>query len=272
MQFLVITVLYIIGGIVFLFFLKKKQEMATELFSVEKCNQSDSLQPDKVLHGKWTIKNKLSSAAESAVGDIWSVCTQQTCQLVLKHVPLKDEKEWKEFQTEVSNQTACARHGLCPPVLDSWKCTCGAAMVMPKMSITVAQMLNKMEEQKIDQGVIICVFMKVFELIKRLHTEAQMVHGDLHLNNIMVKPSSLPNKQIDIVPKTNKEVNALQLVFIDLPSARCRKSFASDEDWNAAVKDDYMSLTFWINSVMSDPIGEAYDIAKAKNNSSLLQK
>ena len=132
---------------------------------------------------QWERKNVLGT--DGTYGEIWSVCCVHDCNHVLKYMPYNDGIRMntkEDIINEINIQNKCANIGLCPYIQDAWLCKTGGVFVMDLYTLTCRQLLlmynNIIDKQKILAHIV--------TLIDKLHRHG-IYHGDLHLDNIMVK-------------------------------------------------------------------------------------
>ena len=132
---------------------------------------------------QWIVQNPIGT--DGTYGEIWSVCCLGDCNHALKYMPYDDGIRMntrEDIINEINTQNKCASIGLCPPIQDAWFCETGGAFVMNLYKMTTKQLLlmydNIVDKQKILAHII--------TLIDKLHRYG-IYHGDLHLDNIMVK-------------------------------------------------------------------------------------
>ena len=129
---------------------------------------------------RWEILNRFGE--EANYGEIYSVCLKSNCDYVLKYMPYDNENTEEAIINEFNIQTECAKFDLCLPVIDAWLCDEGGAIVMGKLDYTVANLFLLYKSDFVRNKIL----QSILYLIRELHSH-NFYHGDLHLNNIMVK-------------------------------------------------------------------------------------
>ena len=120
----------------------------------------------------WIQKEHIGYGAFS---DIWKACCGDNCNFVLKR---NRTGEITDLKREVVNQTKCANAGLCPKVYYSSE----TEFIMDRLDLTVSDLFERYWDPNVN-GLIV---KSLFDLLDRLH-QIGLIHGDLHLDNIMVK-------------------------------------------------------------------------------------
>lgn len=132
---------------------------------------------------RWKLLNLVGE--EGSYGEVWSVCCNSECNYVLKYLPFELNK-YENIVKEIEIQNECANLGLCPKIRDAWLCDTGGAIVMEIYEETVAQLLLRYTSDHDRQK----IFTNILALTDKLHRHG-IYHGDLHLNNIMVKSNNI---------------------------------------------------------------------------------
>lgn len=136
---------------------------------------------------RWEILNRFGE--EANYGEIYTVCAENDCDYVLKYMPFDKENTEEGITKEVNIQNKCAALNLSLPVIDAWLCDKGGALVMKKLDYTIANLLAEYTTDAVRSLILANIVM----ILDKLHLHG-LYHGDLHLNNIMVKEN---NKNID---------------------------------------------------------------------------
>ena len=144
---------------------------------------------------RWEILNRFGE--EANYGEIYSVCLKNNCDYVLKYLPFESENTQEGIVNEVNIQTECAKFNLCLPVIDAWLCDKGGAIVMGKLDYTLANLFLLYKSDNVRKKIL----HEMLFLIQTLHSH-NFYHGDLHLNNIMVK---VGNFDIDVEENNDED-------------------------------------------------------------------
>lgn len=129
---------------------------------------------------RWEILERIGE--ESNYAEIWAVCCEKDCDYVLKYLPYENDNTKENILNEINIQNECSNLGLCPKIVDAWFCEEGGAIVMSVFDITIANFLLIFKNSLIRQMILA----NIIVLLEKLHIHG-IYHGDLHLNNIMVK-------------------------------------------------------------------------------------
>ncbi len=196
---------------------------------------------------QWTLHQEIGT--DGTYGEIWSVCCKDNCNYVMKYMPYNDDirtNTREDILNEINVQNLCAEAGLCPVIHEAWLCESGGAFVMKiyrpsadlksplgssnPLVMTVAQLLSKYEDKNL-------ILDNILVLIDRLHRYG-IYHGDLHLDNIMVKPTK-ENINHEVYSDEDWEYK-----FIDFGKGGTFQSMDNDhiEEDYAAIKDHLHDL------------------------------
>jgi len=129
---------------------------------------------------RWEILERMGE--EANYGEIWAACCEKDCEYVLKYLPYENDNSKENILNEINIQNECAELGLCPKIKDAWLCEEGGAIVMNSLDMTVANLFLKYKSDVVRQMILA----NIIVLLEKLHIHG-IYHGDLHLNNIMVK-------------------------------------------------------------------------------------
>ena len=172
-------------------------------------------------------------------GEIWSVCCGTDCNHVLKYLPYKENKK-DAILNEINIQNECAFLGLCPKIQDAWLCDKGGAIVMEIYELTVKQLLLKYKTLIVRNKILA----HILALVDKLHLNG-IYHGDLHLDNIMVKSTK------KIVGNYNKnvlfELKNYKYHFIDFGKGGRFYTMS-----NFHVEDDYIEIAAHLQDLIDE--------------------
>ncbi len=211
---------------------------------------------EKIVHStgkcptdKWYVLNRIGE--KSSYGEVWKACCENNCQYVLKFISTErtnrdDDDNYKPFTkqdiiNEINLQKKCADLGLCPAIYDSWLCGSGGVIIMPSLQITARRLIiSNMNDIK----VLLEILDNIYNLVDKLHKN-KLYHGDMHLNNIMIKASFSGSLEKRLPgtkgPRTSgsrgSEFKDDKYYFIDLGSASESSIIDKDKERN-----DYISL------------------------------
>jgi len=129
---------------------------------------------------RWEVLERVGE--EANYGEIWAACCEKDCEYVLKYLSYENNNTKKDILNEINIQNECAELGLCPKISDAWFCEEGGAIVMELFHTTVASLFLRYKTDLVRQMILA----NVIVLLEKLHIYG-IYHGDLHLNNIMVK-------------------------------------------------------------------------------------
>lgn len=183
---------------------------------------------EKISVNEWLIKGG-RIGAESMYGQIFIACKKLSCGYVLKVI--KGETH-QEIENEVYFQKECAQAGLCKPVEDWWLCTDDGDHEKNRGGVIITPVLQYTVKQAIKSGVtddeLINLVKSVIEITIKLHSVG-IIHGDLHLNNVMVDSSD-------------------KVWFIDLGKASSLDKYKGDKRFDK-IKIDYEEIAAGIGSI-----------------------
>jgi tRNA A-37 threonylcarbamoyl transferase component Bud32 len=156
---------------------------------------------------RWEILNRFGE--EANYGEIYTACLNKDCKFVLKYMPYDKDNTEKGIIKEVTIQNKCADLNLSLPIIDAWLCEEGGAFVMKKLDYTVANLFNMYQTNTVRNLILANIIM----ILDKLHLH-KLYHGDLHLNNIMVKQhKKIVEKNIDELELYN--LSSYSYYFID---------------------------------------------------------
>jgi len=158
---------------------------------------------DNTCKTEWELLNKFGE--DATYGEIYTVCCNTKCDYVLKFLPYSDTEEnigstKEDIINEISIHQECASLGLCPQLRDAWLCDEGGAFVIGKLDETAANLLIKYKSDIVRNQ----IFSHIISLVDKMHLYG-IIHGDLHLNNIMVKGDDSIDEDECIREKTEEE-------------------------------------------------------------------
>lgn len=119
---------------------------------------------------------------EANYGEIYGTCCNKDCNYILKFMPYENDNIKEDILNEIEIQKECSVLGLCPNIEEAWLCEQGGAIIMENFDTTIANLLIAYKSDYI-RNIILA---NLLSLIDKLHLY-NIYHGDLHLNNIMVK-------------------------------------------------------------------------------------
>lgn len=129
---------------------------------------------------KWEVLERFGEQAN--YGEIWAACCEKDCDYVLKYLAYENDNTKEAILNEMEIQNECASLGLCPKIEDAWFCEEGGAIVMELFHETVLNLLFHFQSSSVKQ----IILANILVILEKLHIYG-IYHGDLHLNNIMVK-------------------------------------------------------------------------------------
>ncbi len=115
-------------------------------------------------------------------GKIYSGKLGKACNFVLKYLPYDNGNTDEMIDNEIKMQMQCAKLDLCLPLIDFEFSERGATLVMRKLDYTIANLFLQYKSLAVRN----LILSNVLLLIEKLHSNG-FYHGDLHLNNMMVK-------------------------------------------------------------------------------------
>ncbi len=133
---------------------------------------------------KWKLETGERMGKSSSHSNIFIACNESSCDYVLKCIVLNANEKISSFHNEVNMQKVCASQGLCMPVKDWWECDDkqGGAIITEILDTDLSDWLESTPVAYKQQQMILGALI----LIYRLHVDAGIKHGDMHLNNIML--------------------------------------------------------------------------------------
>ena len=188
---------------------------------------------------QWELLQRFGE--EANYGEVWIACCRKDCDYVLKYMSYENNNKKEDIINEVNIQDECSALGLCPKIADAWLCEEGGAIVMEKFQITVANLLLEYKSGNVKQ----LILANILSLIDRLHLHG-IYHGDLHLNNIMVKI----NKNVDNTDISDKEhyiLSNYQYYLIDFGKGGKFKDYSDGH-----VYKDYYEIYSHIEDLKDD--------------------
>ena len=115
-------------------------------------------------------------------GEIYSACLDRDCQYVLKYLSFDNGNTEQGIRNEIKIQNEVAKINLALPVIDYWFSEEGGSIVMDKLDYTTANLFTVYKSDA-ERTLILA---NILAILHKLHSNG-FYHGDLHLNNIMVK-------------------------------------------------------------------------------------
>ena len=115
-------------------------------------------------------------------GEIYSACLDRECQYVLKYLPFDNGNSEQGIRNEIEMQNEVAKINLALPVIDYWFSDEGGSIVMDKLDYTAANLFTVYRSDA-ERTLILA---NILMILSNLHSSG-FYHGDLHLNNIMIK-------------------------------------------------------------------------------------
>ncbi len=115
-------------------------------------------------------------------GKIYSGKLGKACNFVLKYLPYDNGNTDEMIDNEIKMQMKCSKLDLCLPLIDFELSETGATLVMRKLDCTIANLFLQYKSLAVRN----LILSNVLLLIEKLHSNG-FYHGDLHLNNMMVK-------------------------------------------------------------------------------------
>ena len=226
---------------------------------------------DQSCNHLWTTQEMIGT--DGTYGEIWSVCcvgdddneigfnktnktnkTNKNCSHVMKYMPYDDgirQNTQNDIINEISLQQACSSVGLCPQIQEAWLCETGGAFVMSVYKMTTRQLLLQFPDIKDKQQILA----NIITLTDKLHRYG-IYHGDLHLDNIMVK--TINNNIYENNPENNPEYkynddnyeykyndDNYEYYFIDFG-----KGGRFDSMNNTHIKNDYLDISSHIQDMI----------------------
>ena len=179
---------------------------------------------------RWEILNRFGE--EACYGEIYTACLENKCDYVLKYMAYDNDNTAEGITNEVNIQKQCSKLNLCLPVIDAWLCDEGGAMVMNKLDYTMANLFMQYKSEHIRNLILSNIIM----LLDKLHMNG-FYHGDLHLNNMMVKSK---NKNLSLVLEDELKFYGLEdysYYFIDFG-----KAGILTEETNKYIYKDYADI------------------------------
>jgi tRNA A-37 threonylcarbamoyl transferase component Bud32 len=140
--------------------------------------------PVKSKTGKnWELGTRIGGV--SKFGEVHLVCENSDCKYVLKCQPISETKGWGMDEEKLKNEIVChgiaSEAGLAPEIVDAWFTKTGCAIVMRALKETVYSRLMNIDTVEEGRDLL----NKTLAAIRKLH-RAGIVHGDTHLQNIML--------------------------------------------------------------------------------------
>lgn len=206
---------------------------------------------------KWILFEEIGEPG--AHGIIWSVCCNEDCNHVLKYMPY-DDNSYESIINEITIQNLCSQINMCPKIEDAWICETGGAIVMELYEMTVKQLLFEFKDDEVRQKILA----NVIAMLDKLHLKG-IYHGDLHLDNIMVKSSS--NSKQTKNPLELYNSRDYKYYFIDFGLSG--RLYVMDDEH---IKNDYSDISAHLRDLIdenpSDPgfikLYEIFKIHKKK--------
>lgn len=182
----------------------------------------------------WELHRELGT--DGTYGEIWSVCCKNDCNFVMKYMPYDDgnrRNTRENIINEINVQNLCAEAKLCPKIHDAWLCESGGVFIMEVYKMTARQLLFEYENK--DQ-----ILDNVLVLVSKLHDRG-IYHGDLHLDNIMVKPRK------ETVNSGKYVDDEWEYRFIDFGKG---KRFTSMDDYH--IEEDFSAIKDHVRDLMDE--------------------
>jgi hypothetical protein len=200
----------------------------------------------------WIEKEHIGRGAFS---DIWKACCGDNCNFALKRNMLGGTTDLK---TEAANQAKCANAGLCPKVYYS----SDTEFIMDKLDLPVYKLLDQYKDPVVSELIV----RSIFDLLDQLH-QIGLVHGDLHLGNIMVKdqnPNVDPDQQLSEIERYNQ--HDYRYYFIDLdddevPITTNQLDYLLLADWDRLILNLTDLERPYLDSIISEKIHQLVDVS-----------
>ena len=172
----------------------------------------------------WEIVSKFGEKCN--YGKIYAGKLGRACNFILKYLAYDKGNTDEMIDNEIKMQRECAQFGLCLPIIDFYYSEIGGTLVMRKLDYTIANLFLQYKSLAVRN----LILSNILFLIERLHSKG-FYHGDLHLNNIMVKA-----KGFDKVGEMNElEFYMIQnytYYFIDFGKAGTMDTFCYYKDYS----------------------------------------
>jgi tRNA A-37 threonylcarbamoyl transferase component Bud32 len=135
----------------------------------------------------WDIKNDIQ-LGKGHYSNILQVCKKKDCEYVIKLVKYEFHEN---IENEVKMQKKCAKHEICPPVVDWWLCPksedYGGVIISPILEQNLKDYVMESTCSNInnDNKRIWAMLKKSLVLLVNLH-KLNLIHGNVKLNHFMI--------------------------------------------------------------------------------------
>jgi len=141
----------------------------------------------------WKLASKLDEGED---GYVVQACCEGECKYIVKVIDNKMHRSnfLQKVSKEISIQSSFAELGLAPLILDAWMCNNEASIVMEKKDMNLVRYVQTLLNSRTYSSpkvlqIIDDLEHNMIDLVKAAHKH-RLVHGDLHLKNVMVDVSS----------------------------------------------------------------------------------
>jgi tRNA A-37 threonylcarbamoyl transferase component Bud32 len=211
----------------------------------------------------WTVGTYFST--ENSYGEIWQACLAKDCNYILKWQKYGVPKDREELNYEkvtkttiiheINMQKKFAELNLAPEVTDSWFCLSGGVIVMPALKITIRLLLEKYTSSEVKHTIIGCCL----GLLNRLHGLGY-VHGDPHLNNIMVDTEITDSSDSSEEENELNEYKRLNYKYYFIDMGRSQILEGTLENRKLLMRNDYSVFTTDTSHFIENDTVRQYDI------------
>ncbi len=219
--------------ILFLFIIVLSKTMKTICYPIT----NYIIKSDSSCDTYWRLLEEIGE--EGSHAEIWSVCCNENCNHVLKYMPYENNT-FDAILNEMRIQNGCSIIGLCPKIEDAWICKDGGVIVMDLYEMTVKQLLLEFKTDAVRNKILA----HVVSMVDKLHIKG-IFHGDLHLDNIMVK-STNKTKHTEDESKLYDE-REYKYYFIDFGNGG---TFNTMDDIH--VEDDYIEISAHLRDLIDE--------------------
>ena len=194
----------------------------------------------------WIEKECIGSGAYST---IWEVCCGDNCNFVLKRNKPGIKTDLKK---EAAILVKCANAGLCPKVYYSSE----TEFIMDRLDFPVSKLFEQYDDPIVNELIV----KSLFDLLDRLH-QIGLIHGDLHLENIMVKDGNPGLKEdLPISDLERYRQHDYSYYFVDLSgdeTVQTPLDYLFLNDWGALI--EYLPHRPNIESLISEKVHQLVD-------------
>jgi len=128
----------------------------------------------------WTLKDE-DVIGGGDYGYVYRVCLQGDCNYALKIGQIR--------LSEIEYNEKCAKHGVCKPVIDAWKCPLDEHHFQPDIVFITAllhenlgtRLARATSEQELWE-----IITRVMKVLLKCHHDVKLAHGDIKPDNIML--------------------------------------------------------------------------------------